>query len=192
MTEPLGPNPFSPYATADPAFRHLFPTPVFFPEPLPGALTFTACSTLAVVPAEPLQEFGGETEELPDGLCPGCVAAMHGHAPAPTAAATTCRGCDALTSHNGLCALCRQADHHVWRRFQAEAPHIVPGRRFRSLRPDTDLVIVVADHPVHGVDRVRVTDTTGQPLRSVHLRRLRPRATDQAGRLLRTGYAPAD
>lgn len=106
------PNPASPYADADPAFRHMFPS--LFGPPLPGHLAFAGCDRLAVVPPE-MTETGPTARTLPDGLCPACLAAMRGQEPPedirPVA---NCRACDATTDHDGLCAMCRMDAHDQW------------------------------------------------------------------------------
>ncbi|GGV46112.1 hypothetical protein [Streptomyces spectabilis] len=108
----LDPNPRSPHADADPQYRHLFPAPLFFPAPQPGALALTGCMALAVVPDGPLSETSPDGE-LPEGLCPDCVAVMRGGEP-PARPVTTCRVCSERTRHGGLCALCRQDAHETW------------------------------------------------------------------------------
>ncbi|MEV0443489.1 hypothetical protein AB0I84_13115 [Streptomyces spectabilis] len=107
----LDPNPGSPHADADPQYRHLLPTPLFFPAPPPGALALTGCMALAVVP-EDLTETSPDGE-LPEGLCPACVAVMRGGEP-PARPVTSCRSCSKRTRHDGLCALCRQDAHEQW------------------------------------------------------------------------------
>lgn len=110
----LTPNPSSPFATAAPNVRHIFPTLMFFGDPKPGALALAGCDQLAVVPAEPLQDAAtGAT--LPDGLCPACVAAMNGdEAAGPEQLVAECEECGISTRHNGMCALCRQEAHDEW------------------------------------------------------------------------------
>lgn len=109
------PNPYSPYADADPLYRHTIPVlmPSLFGEPAPGTLSLTGCEHLAVVPDEPLRYVADPDQALPAGLCPACVSAMHGDAP-PQGTATDCRRCESSTRHNGLCAQCRQEQHADW------------------------------------------------------------------------------
>lgn len=106
------PNPFSPYATADPAVRHLFPT--LFGPPTPGILIPAGCHDLAVV-LDQAAEIDPTATELPEGLCALCVASMRGLTvtanPRPLAA---CRTCGQDTHHNRLCALCRAEAHELW------------------------------------------------------------------------------
>lgn len=114
MAEHVTPNPYSPYATADPRYRHLFAAPVFFPAPAPGVLALAGCGHLAVVPDEPMRDAQGQAE-LPDGLCPKCVASMREDSiveQAPVMA--DCSECDSSTYHDGLCALCRAEKHETW------------------------------------------------------------------------------
>ena len=115
------PNPYSPYATADPGLRHLFPT--LFGPPAPGALQPTGCYALAVVGDQPI-ELDPTADQLPDGLCTECVAHMRGHDAPETRPFTNCRGCGADTRHNSLCALCRAEAHELWQtiRTVAEPP----------------------------------------------------------------------
>ncbi|MFE6284385.1 hypothetical protein [Streptomyces sp. NPDC057877] len=110
------PNTFSPYADADPLYRHLITVflPSLFGEPKPGTLTVTSCERLAVVPAEPLTVADEPDQELPTGLCPLCLAVMSGEQPAPRYPSGPCRRCEVITSHNGLCAQCRQEQHADW------------------------------------------------------------------------------
>ncbi|MEV0691808.1 hypothetical protein [Streptomyces sp. NPDC050388] len=107
------PNPHSPYANADPNYRHIFGTFVLFGDPEPGALTPTACKRLAVVPEEPLQNPNEGDGTLPEGLCPGCVSVMQGGR-AEKSDTAECGECDAATWHGELCALCRIAKHDEW------------------------------------------------------------------------------
>lgn len=121
------PNPYSPYATADPAQRHLFPT--LFGPPASGILIPAGCHRLAVVPDHPT-ELDPDTTELPDGLCPGCVDSLRG-LPATTAPrpVTACRTCGQDTHHNQLCALCRAEAHDLWQHIRttdAPSPPTVP------------------------------------------------------------------
>lgn len=109
----LAPNPHSPYADADPNYRHIFATIVFFGDPAPGGLVPTACERLAVVPEEPLRDANEGDGVLPEGLCPVCVAVMQG-GDEPRHPVTDCRECEAVTNHAGLCALCRQEKHEAW------------------------------------------------------------------------------
>lgn len=75
----ITPNPFSPFADADPEYRHLLAVPAIFGmEPGAGTLYPTGCDRLAVVP-ERITETK-PSADLPDGLCPLCVAVMRtGH-----------------------------------------------------------------------------------------------------------------
>lgn len=113
----IAPNPHSPYADADPQYRHIFPTIIFFGDPEPGALLTAGCERMAVVPSEPLRNAadGG----LPDGLCPACLAAMRGEElPEDIRPVAQCRECESPTHHDGLCALCRQTNHDEWTNAQ--------------------------------------------------------------------------
>jgi len=107
----VAPNPHSPYANANPEYRHIFPSPIFFPTPNPGVLAPAACELMAVVPADLIETEPGAA--LPDGLCPDCVAVMQGGAP-PKHPSSRCGECDAATWHGALCALCRQEKHDEW------------------------------------------------------------------------------
>lgn len=112
----ITPNPFSPYANADPEWRHLIPS-LFGLVPEPGVLCLTACDLMAVAPEEPLKDatdglIGGDN--LPDGLCPSCVAmAQSGQSPVPPRP-QECRECGDLGSQGEWCALCRQDLHDEW------------------------------------------------------------------------------
>lgn len=109
----LAPNPHSPYADADPAFRHILPTFIFATDPTPGQLVLTGCERMAVVPEERLQSASDGV--LPDGLCPACLAYMRREElPADVRPTANCRECNCLTAHDGLCAVCRQEAHEQW------------------------------------------------------------------------------
>ncbi|MFI6274287.1 hypothetical protein [Streptomyces sp. NPDC050988] len=117
------PNPYSPYATADPTERHLFPT--LFGPPTPGTLHPAGCHGLAVVPDEPV-EVAPDAESLPDGLCAACTAALRGLAVPDTRPLSACEKCVQGTRNNGLCAVCRTDAHQLWTRVRtATAPHTV-------------------------------------------------------------------
>ncbi|MDQ0809886.1 hypothetical protein QFZ63_001600 [Streptomyces sp. B3I7] len=107
----IAPNPRSPYASADPQYRHIFPSPIFFPTPTPGVLAAAACNLMAVVPADLIETRPGEP--LPNGLCPDCVTVMQGGAP-PKHPSSLCGECGSATWHGELCALCRQEKHEQW------------------------------------------------------------------------------
>jgi hypothetical protein len=108
----LAPNPYSPYADADPKTRHIFASPIFFGLPDPGVLAPTACEAMAVVPEEQLTTTGPDAE-LPEGLCQICVNVMQG-GEAPARPVSNCRECECFTDHDGLCAVCRQEKHEEW------------------------------------------------------------------------------
>mgnify|MGYP001577830958 FL=1 len=111
MIDRVEPNPYSPYATADPTTRHIFAVPIFFPEPRPGGLCPTACDELAVVPEDLLEIEQGQP--LPDGLCEPCITAMRNGRPKTPDTADTGR-CSLFTRRPDLCALCRQEAHDAW------------------------------------------------------------------------------
>ena len=114
----ITPNPYSPYANADPEHRHLIPS-LFGIGPESGVLALTGCDRMAVVPEEPLRDataavVGGDLASLPEGLCPSCVAmASSGEEPVP-ARSQECRECGSLGSQGEWCALCRQDLHDAW------------------------------------------------------------------------------
>lgn len=106
------PNPHSPLADADDRYRHIFLAPADLGAPRAGELMPTACDRLAVVPEESLRLAQGS--ELPAGLCPACLASLHGEElPVDVRPISTCR-CGLTTEHDGLCAMCRQEQHDVW------------------------------------------------------------------------------
>jgi hypothetical protein len=109
----IAPNPYSPYADADPNYRHVFAFFAFFGDPAPGGLVPAACDAMAVVPEADLTETRPGADDLPDGLCPACVAVLNGGEP-PKRPTTDCRECEAKTGHDGLCAVCRQEAHEKW------------------------------------------------------------------------------
>lgn len=121
------PNPYSPYATADPAWRHIIPG-LYLTTPMPGVLAPTACGALAVVPDHVTDTRALET--LPDGLCPVCLLVLNGddtNQAAPPEA-EPCIECGNET-RNGLCAVCRMELHDEWRAHQAAATSHQPGPR---------------------------------------------------------------
>lgn len=119
MTTTVDPNPYSPYADADPTTRHVFPSPIFFPTPNPGVLALTACEGMAVVP-EGTVEIEPDAP-LPDGVCRACVVVMQGGQP-PKRPTSECGECGAATWHDGLCACCRQEAHEAWWPTRDTAP----------------------------------------------------------------------
>lgn len=117
----ITPNPYSPYATADPTTRHILPSPIFFPQAAAGVLAPTACERMAVVPEEPLRDALAGDGTLPEGLCPACVTVMQGGQP-PARVSSECRACESPTWHGELCALCRQEKHEKWWPTRGEQP----------------------------------------------------------------------
>lgn len=118
MAERIPPNPYSPYADANPNARHLIAS---FLGSLPevGVLTLAGCGRMAVVPAEPLTDvtdllLAGRTGELPPGLCADCVGVAAGDGEPLPPVPGTCRDCDSPSSHGDLCALCRHELHSKW------------------------------------------------------------------------------
>jgi hypothetical protein len=114
MPDTIAPNPPSPFADADPEFRHLIPAlPSIFGLPQPGVLATTGCGYLAVVPDEPMRNANHVL--LPAGLCPTCLAVMRGEkAPADSRPVIDCRTCGSATRHDTACALCRMEFHSRW------------------------------------------------------------------------------
>ncbi|GCD94056.1 hypothetical protein [Embleya hyalina] len=114
MTDRIAPNPPSPYATADPEYRHMVYEFLGI-SPADGCLTPTLCDELAVVPDEPLR-YSDETRVLPDGMCPRCAAVARGNGIGPdTRPRTECTQCGHTTPYGQLCALCRQDAHDAAR-----------------------------------------------------------------------------
>ncbi|GAA4209201.1 hypothetical protein GCM10022252_75370 [Streptosporangium oxazolinicum] len=105
------PNAYSPYATADPTQRHVFAS-FFGADPLPNVLALAGCEEFAVVPSEPLTDTDPDNPHA--GLCLDCVAAMRGKLRRAEGKVTDCRFCNMGTTHDGLCALCRQEAHDEW------------------------------------------------------------------------------
>ena len=110
MAERIAPNPHSPYADADPNYRHAVPS-IFGIMPPAGGLVPAACGRMTVVPVEPLQN--AERPGLPEGFCPACIDVMNGGRELPHNLGT-CRDCGKASSHGDLCALCRQDLHDEW------------------------------------------------------------------------------
>ncbi|WP_067184543.1 hypothetical protein [Microtetraspora niveoalba] len=114
----ITPNPYSPYADADPKCRHLIPC-LFGLSPEPGVLALAACERMAVVPDGSLTDvtellMAGRTENLPPGLCPACITVATCKGTPDRQPPATCRECDGGSSHGDLCALCRQDLHEQW------------------------------------------------------------------------------
>ncbi|MFC7909031.1 hypothetical protein [Streptomyces nigra] len=105
------PNPYSPYADADPLYRHTFLS-FGLGAPKPGVLVPTDCERLAVVPDE-THPLALDPEQLPAGLCPTCIGAARGDL-ILSYPAMDCRRCESRTHHNALCAQCRQEAHADW------------------------------------------------------------------------------
>lgn len=110
MGQKLEPNPYSPYADADPEYRHLVPEFLGI-CPQPGVLAIVACGGLAVVP-ETLTELP-PGPSAPPGLCPACLTAAHGGL-GRSGTPGRCSECGDATGHGKLCALCRQEKHDAW------------------------------------------------------------------------------
>jgi hypothetical protein len=110
VTDRIAPNPYSPYADADPSYRHVVPS-LFGMDPPAGRLVPGACGRMVVTPSEPLQESDGT--ELPEGMCPACMTVVQGGPELPIERGT-CRECGGDSSHGDLCALCRQELHEAW------------------------------------------------------------------------------
>lgn len=150
------PNPYSPYADADPLYRHTFPTilPSLFGEPAPGALAETGCERMAVVPDEPLQFADDPDAEPPTGLCPACITAMHGGHLAP-ATVSECQRCESTTRHIGLCAVCRQEQHADWwqasNTFARPFRLVLPGKRVLDGAQFPHGQAVIVDDPEIGL-----------------------------------------
>lgn len=113
MTPRLEPNRYSPFADADPKYRHILPSPVFFPAAAPGVLAPTACEYLAVVP-DGLSEIPTGENTLPDGLCPTCVGVMRRTWKPVRGPVVQCQVCESDTRHECLCSLCRMSQHDEW------------------------------------------------------------------------------
>lgn len=117
MPHAVAPNPYSPWADATPAHRHILPVPELLAAagatPVPGTLAPTGCGRLAVVPADVLEI--GPDREMPANACPRCFDAMREGQPRQLPGpAMPCVDCGTATLHTGLCPLCRQERHDAW------------------------------------------------------------------------------
>lgn len=122
MTEPtVTPNPYSPFATADPSLRHIIPVlRLLNAAPIAGGLSTTGCGQLAVVPADVIEVRPGHP--FPAIACRACIAAMNAdRIDNPAAERLPCSNCESLTPYPGLCILCRQERHDAWWTEQAHA-----------------------------------------------------------------------
>jgi hypothetical protein len=118
MPDRLTPNPYSPYADADPQYRHLVPG-LFGIAPPEGVLTIAACGLMTVVPGGDLGDatdalIDHRFDDLPEGLCPRCIGVATGREGEISGAPTTCEECGTTTRHARWCALCRQELHDQW------------------------------------------------------------------------------
>ncbi|MCX5601579.1 hypothetical protein OOK29_25855 [Streptomyces phaeochromogenes] len=119
----VAPNDYSPFADADPRYRHVFPTPVFFPDPIPGGLALAACLQLSVVPDESLQIL--DLDAPPIGLCSDCVDWIRTGTDRPSDKPyIECVGCETPTQHDGLCAVCRIEGHDRWKAGTRKTPQL--------------------------------------------------------------------
>lgn len=122
MAERIAPNPPSPYADADPQYRHLIPS-FFGLGSEPGVLAVAACGYMVVAPEQ--QREALNFRDLPDGICPQCIDEATGklEETGPHGRLHNCTRCSLSTRHEDICALCRQQLHDEWRAEQpAEAP----------------------------------------------------------------------
>jgi hypothetical protein len=121
----IAPNPFSPYANADPDLRHAFPS-FFGALPNPGVLTVTGCRRMAVVPESTPRDVLDEIAagRLPQGMCPVCMkAATEGEQGISSLPAQKCQECEGGSSQGAQCALCRQELHDIWWATREAAPN---------------------------------------------------------------------
>jgi hypothetical protein len=130
----IDPNPYSPFADADPQLRHLFPVPVLISvPPVPGSLAVTGCSRLAMVPWDVAD--APALAELPENVCSGCAQAMREDNPQPDhRPVAACHRCLAPTRHDGLCALCRVVMHEHWQVEQAAHAANQDTLNYRAIR----------------------------------------------------------
>lgn len=147
------PNPYSPYATADPAARHVFQA-FFGSFPPPDVLALTACAEFAVVPASLTKTDRGSPHA---GLCTACVAAMQSRPlPEKVGPVTDCRFCEGSTLHDGVCALCRQEFHEEWWKIRPSSDVVPDGTILERIRKPT-----VMDSPGARLpDGARLVDDT--------------------------------
>lgn len=111
------PNPYSPYATADPDLRHMF-VPFFGGIPDAGVLALAECERQAVVPADTVDctdaVMEGRLTDLPPGLCPVCITVATGQGEPGQQHPETCRRCEGVSSQGEWCAMCRFELHEEW------------------------------------------------------------------------------
>lgn len=113
----VDPNPYSPFATADPDLRHLIVVPLPGSRPEPGRLVLTGCDRMAVVPDDVVRI--ADDLPSPDGACPVCFLAMATLARGlyPSCASlppATCGTCGSISSQGAMCAICRATAHEEW------------------------------------------------------------------------------
>lgn len=131
MTDPAKPNPYSPFACAEPTVRHAFPVYPFFGGPEAGVLAMTLCERTAIVPGD-TQEYPVGAE-MPAGTCPGCAAVLREQEPPEdTRTPEQCKTCESR-GPNGMCLMCRMDAHDRWASLQLPsntplaAPAPLPG-----------------------------------------------------------------
>lgn len=108
----VDPNPYSPYATADPNARHVLD--ILLPVGVKtGRLSLTACGNLAVVPEE-LTSLK-ETDTIPKGMCKPCLEVAVNGQEVEMREMTPCIECQTMTEHGGICAVCRMEGHDNWK-----------------------------------------------------------------------------
>jgi hypothetical protein len=107
----VSPNPYSPYATATLADRHLLPS-FFGAYPLPGKLAIAACEGMTVAPGEQPREL--DLGNPQPGLCRVCVDAVTGVKDPARQGPHVCQECGETGSQGRWCALCRQELHDEW------------------------------------------------------------------------------
>jgi len=113
----------SPYATADPGYRHLIPNPPFA-LPGPGDLYLTWCGRAAVAPDTPRTATPGQADA--EGVCPECAAAFRSGTMPRTGVGAACEYCTAPAEHGGICMTCRVELHNQWRQNPLSHPAL-PG-----------------------------------------------------------------
>jgi hypothetical protein len=111
----IGPNPYSPFATADMDRWHLLPEPVLVPVPKPGELASTGCYRLAVVPISDVSDVDS-AGRIPVGVCEVCwqVEQSGGVWVPPRLEAMTCGTCTMPSWQGATCAICRIKAHRAW------------------------------------------------------------------------------
>lgn len=184
-------HPYSPYATADPAHRHMMYAEVNVCAPIPGELCLTWCGRTAVTPEDYPSPTGREPDEWPAAAvftttCPTCQAALAEGTPRGIGTGGTCDYCHGPAEHGAICVRCRIQLHHVWRR-NPEATPVLPAAADLIRARGAETGVEAAAEAAAGLLRRRSAQgvrTYGSPLTTFNGRDAERDALEEAADLL--------